>query len=102
VTREMYSMYRILAVSRAQWINRALEHIPEHQCLEAQEYTPEQWMFKEEHVGKALKITKNGLVMGLDGCPYELSGICMGLPAETRHVSNKPKIIQIGPEMKEI
>ncbi len=29
-------------------------------------------------------------------------GISIGLPTETHHISNKPKIIQIGLEMKEI
>ena len=38
----------------------------------------------------------------LSCCTYQQPGICTGLPAETRHVSNEPKIIQIGPEMKEI
>ncbi len=42
------------------------------------------------------------VVAGVRVDPELPAGICTGLPAETRHVSNKPKIIQIGPEMKEI
>jgi len=30
------------------------------------------WNLTSEHVEKALQLTKNGSVTGMDGCPYEL------------------------------
>ena len=52
--------------------NLILEEIPPNQTLDDPFASPLNWCLTEAHIGKALKLAKNGSATGMDGCPYEL------------------------------
>lgn len=65
----------IVGDEEPEWATKAekvLSEIHENQRLSAHNAAKTEWQITYKQVEMALKLAKNGLAMGLDGCPYEL------------------------------
>ena len=53
-------------------LEEVLQAIPEAQRLPESDHPPHNWNVTEEHIQRALELSKDGTAAGLDGCPNEL------------------------------
>lgn len=78
LAKEYYENLQSLDVgneSHEEWeaqINHILHAISENQILQDPMFSQMNWVINPSQVEKAPELSKNGLVTGMDGCPYKL------------------------------